>query len=92
MAFTNGNTVTSAFGAGFPTGMIDRKSIGGRSIALSTPDWIIALNEMDKEFTPAAINIYNYYWPDTYEWKIEVVVDEQYAHGGYPLLGAMDEG
>ena len=75
MTTSDGDKVVSAFSAGFPTASIDRKAVGGRTIPLSTNEWIPVLQEMDKEFTPAALNIYNYYWPDTYEWKIEVVAD-----------------
>jgi len=75
MVTSEGNKVVSAFGAGFPTGMIDRRAIGDYPVALSTNEWMPALNQMDQEFTPAALSIYNYYWPDTYEWKIEVVAD-----------------
>lgn len=75
MVFSAGNSVVSAYVSGFPSGMIDRRAIGDFSIDLSTSEWIAALNQMDTEFTPAAINVYNYYYPDTYMWKIDVVVD-----------------
>ena len=75
MVTTNGNTVVSAYASGFPSGMIDRKAIGDYPVALGTGDWIPVLRQMDREFTPASIEIYNYYWTDTYEWKIDVVVD-----------------
>ncbi|MCK5821080.1 MAG: Omp28-related outer membrane protein [Bacteroidales bacterium] len=75
MTFSAGNTVVGAYAAGFPSGMIDRRAVGNFPINLSTNQWIQALNQMDTEFTPAAINVYNYYYPDTYEWKIDVVVD-----------------
>ncbi len=75
MVTSDGNTIVSTFASAFPTGMIDRKPINSRPISLSTEEWVPSLNDMDMEFTPAEINVYNYYWPDTYEWKIEVVVD-----------------
>jgi len=75
MVFSAGNTVVGAYASGFPSGMIDRRAVGDFPVALSTNEWITALNQMDTEFTPAAINVYNYYYPDTYEWKIDVVVD-----------------
>ncbi|MEA1876109.1 MAG: T9SS type A sorting domain-containing protein [Bacteroidota bacterium] len=75
MVFSAGNSVLSAYASAFPSGMIDRKAVGDLSIALSTNEWIVALNQMDTEFTPASINVYNYYYPDTYIWKIDVVVD-----------------
>lgn len=75
MVFADGNTVVSAYASSFPSGMIDRRAVGNLPTALGTNDWITALNQMDTEFTPAAIQVYNYYYPDTYEWKIDVVVD-----------------
>lgn len=75
MVFSSGNTIVSSFAAGFPSGMIDRRAIGALPVALSTNQWASALDQMDTEFTPAAVNVYNYYYPDTYEWKIDVVVD-----------------
>lgn len=75
MVTTNGNAVVSSFAGSYPSGMIDRRAIGDRPITLGTGDWMPALKDFDKEFTPASINVYNYYWPDTYMWQIDVVVD-----------------
>ena len=75
MAIADGNTVIQSYITGFPSGMIDRRNPGDFPFGMSTGDWRTAIEMMDRDFTPVELNVYNYFYPDTYEWQIDVVVD-----------------
>ncbi len=75
MVFEAGNTVIGQYISGFPSGMIDRRNPGELGFGISTNSWVQAISLMDIEFTPAELNVYNYYYPETAEWKIDIVAD-----------------
>jgi len=69
------DVVNGTYVSGVPCGFVNRAKVGNFTIDMSPEQWKTALDRLDPDFTPAAINVYNYYDPQTYEWKIDVVAD-----------------
>ncbi len=75
MAFDDVNMVTSTYISGYPSGLVDRRNPGDLGFGISTNSWTQAISLIDRDFTPVELNVYNYFYPDTYEWQIDVVAD-----------------
>ena len=76
MAINESNSMRSAYVTGIPTGFVSREvGQAGSSVAMSPESWQNNLEKMDLEFNPVELSVYNYYYPETREWKVDVVAD-----------------
>lgn len=76
MTITDSRDFMNTYVTGVPCGFVDRKkSQMDPGIDFAPEDWQGLLSKMDNRFTPAKLNIYNYYDPATRNWKIDVVSD-----------------
>ncbi len=76
MAISESNSLRSTYVTGVPTGFVSRVVVqAGGSVALSPESWQHNLEKMDLEFNPIELSVYNYYYPDTRELKVDVVAD-----------------
>jgi hypothetical protein len=76
MTISESNSLRNAYVTGVPTGFVSRAVVGGYSnVALSPESWEGRLDDLDLEFNPVELSVYNYYYPETREWKVDVVAD-----------------
>lgn len=75
MTCTDGSAAMNAYVSGVPCGFVNRSNPSPYPVDMSPEQWKGALDKLDPEFTPADINVYNYFDPETKEWKIDVVAD-----------------
>jgi len=76
MAISESNSLRNTYVEGVPTGFVSREVIGSyTNVSISPESWKGRLDDIDPDFNPVAISVYNYYYPDTREWKIDVVAD-----------------
>ncbi len=76
MAINESTSLRSTYVEGVPTGFVSRDVAGGYSnIALAPESWKGRIDNLDLEFNPVAISVYNYFYPETREWKVDVVAD-----------------
>ncbi len=76
MAINESSSLRNTYVEGVPTGFVSRDVTRGyTNIAISPESWKGRIDDLDLEFNPVDINVYNYYYPDTREWKIDVVAD-----------------
>lgn len=75
MYTSDSRAVMDTYVTGVPCGFVNRSKPSPYSVSMSPEQWKGALDKMDPEYTPADLNVYNYYNPETREWKIDVVAD-----------------
>ncbi len=76
MAISESNSLRGAYVTGVPTGFVSRETAqAGGTVAMSPESWNNNLDKLDLEFNPVELSVYNYYYPETREWKVDVVAD-----------------
>ncbi len=75
MSTNTSSQVMSTYVSGVPCGFVNRVKVTGGTVDLAPELWKTTLDKLDPDFTPAALNVYSYYYPDTRELKIDVVAD-----------------
>jgi hypothetical protein len=76
MEITESKPLRDTYVTGVPTGFVSRGVASGYgNVDLSPESWKGRLQDMDLEFNPVKLSVYNYYYPDTREWKVDVIAD-----------------
>ncbi len=75
MEILEASQVMSAYVSGVPCGFVNRAAPAGYTVDMAPEQWKGAMDVMDPDFTPAELNLYNYFDLETGEWKIDLVVD-----------------
>jgi hypothetical protein len=76
MTINEAKDFMNTFVTGVPTGFVDRKKTQtDPGIDFSPESWLGLLGKLDNRYTPVDLQVYNYYNPETRDWKIDVVAD-----------------
>lgn len=76
MTIPESSSLMSTYVEGVPTGFVSREVKSGyTNVALSPESWQGRLEDLDLEYCPVKISVYNYFYPETRELKVDVVAD-----------------
>lgn len=76
MAFTNGNTVNTAYISGFPSGLVDRyKFSDAASVEQDRGEWLARVGERLNQIVPVSVSLTNAYNPTTRALTVDVAAE-----------------
>ena len=76
MAFTNGNTINTAYISGFPSGLVDRfKFADASSVEQDRGEWMTRVGERLSHIVPVSIDLTNSYNPTTRALTVNVTAE-----------------
>jgi hypothetical protein len=76
MSIAESRDFQNTYVTGVPCGFVDRKKTQmDAGIDFAPESWEPLLKNLDNRFTPVDLHVYNYYEPETRNWKIDVVAD-----------------